>query len=418
MRNTWGSRTWLSLAYVTLGLPVGIVTFTVVVMGLSLGIGLLPLFLTGVVVLVATVYAARAMAAFERGRATMFLGVQLPDRPRVAPEGSNALRRSWAMIASRGTWKEIAYCLLMLPVGTLFYSLAVAVWAIAIAGIRLPAYGFALPGGDVVHWLRWSPWLEVLAGFGIGLVALLLAPLLTVALADAQLALVRTLLAPSGSEVLAAKVSSLTESRARVVDAADAERRRIERDLHDGAQQHLVSLAMNLGMAKEKLDSDPEAAKELVTRAHQEAKDSITELRNVIRGVYPAVLTDRGLDAALSALAARSPVPVRLDVRLERRPGATAEAIAYFVVSEALTNVARHSGAQQASVHVELRHDATGRDRLQVAVVDDGKGGATEAAGSGLNGLRDRVQAVDGTFQLISPVGVGTTIAVEVPCES
>jgi signal transduction histidine kinase len=213
-------------------------------------------------------------------------------------------------------------------------------------------------------------------------------------------------------------VSSLTESRARVVDAADAERRRIERDLHDGAQQHLVSLAMNLGMAKEKLDSDPEAAKELVTRAHQEAKDSITELRNVIRGVYPAVLTDRGLDAALSALAARSSVPVRLDVRLERRPGATAEAIAYFVVSEALTNVARHSGAQQASVHVELRRDATGRDRLQVAVVDDGKGGATEAAGSGLTGLRDRVQAVDGTFQLVSPVGVGTTIAVEVPCES
>jgi len=109
---------------------------------------------------------------------------------------------------------------------------------------------------------------------------------------------------------------------------------------------------------------------------------------------------------------------VRLDVRLERRPGATAEAIAYFVVSEALTNVARHSGAQQASVHVELRRDATGRDRLQVAVVDDGKGGATEAAGSGLTGLRDRVQAVDGTFQLVSPVGVGTTIAVEVPCES
>ncbi|WP_426564892.1 sensor histidine kinase [Angustibacter sp. McL0619] len=418
MRNSWGSKTWLALAYVTLGLPVGIITFTVVLVGLSLGIGLLPLFGTGVVILVATVYTAHGLASFERGRANLFLGVDLPKRPRLTPQDTNAARRAWALISSRGAWKEIAYCLLMLPVGTVFYSLAVAVWAIGLAGVLLPAYGFALYGGQVVTWLHWTPWLEVLAGFGIGLLALQLAPVLTKALADAELALVRTLLAPSGAELLKAEVSSLTESRARVVDAADAERRRIERDLHDGAQQHLVSLAMNLGMAKEKLDSDPEAAKELVIRAHQEAKDSITELRNVIRGVYPAVLTDRGLDAALSALAARSPVPVRLDVRLERRPGPTAEAIAYFVVSESLTNVARHSGAKQASVHIELRHDAAGRDRLQVAVVDDGDGGATEGAGSGLVGLRDRVRAVDGTFQLISPVGVGTTIAVEVPCES
>jgi signal transduction histidine kinase len=228
-----------------------------------------------------------------------------------------------------------------------------------------------------------------------------------------ELAMVRALLTPSGAELLTAKVSSLTESRARVVDAADAERRRIERDLHDGTQQHLVSLAMNLGMAKEKLESDPEAARQLVADAHQQAKDSITELRNVIRGVYPAVLTDRGLDAALSALAARSPVPVRLQVDLPRRPNPTAEAIAYFVVSESLTNVARHSGARSATVYVEQSGD-----RLKLAIVDDGRGGAVEAAGSGLTGLRDRVAAVDGRFTLTSPPGGGTTIAVEVPCES
>jgi signal transduction histidine kinase len=170
---------------------------------------------------------------------------------------------------------------------------------------------------------------------------------------------------------------------------------------------------MNLGRAKEKLNDDPEAARQLVTQAHQEAKESITALRNVVRGVHPAVLTDRGLDAALSALAARSPVPVRLDVDVAQRPGRTAEAVAYFVVSEALTNIARHAAARHATVHVERD-----RDRLLVSVADDGRGGATETPGSGLAGLRDRVAAIDGTFVLHSPPGGGTTVTVEVPCGS
>jgi len=413
MRYLFGSRTWLSLAYVVLGLPVGIVTFTVVVTGLAVGVGLLPLAATGLLLLFGTAYVAAGVAALERGRAAMLLGKRLPARRHVVAEGASAARRVGNRLTSRGTWKEMAYCVLMLPVGALFYSLVVAVWSVGVAGILLPAYGSALPGGEVSTWVHWPAALELVTGFVIGLLALLAAPSVTRALADAELALARGLLSPSGSEQLAARVSTLQESRARVVDAADAERRRIERDLHDGAQQHLVSLAMNLGMAKEKLDSDPEAARELVTRAHSEAKASITELRNVVRGVYPAVLTDRGLDAALSALAARSPVPVRLDVALDRRPSATAEAIAYFVVSEALTNVARHSGAERATVRV-TRTDS----RLQVAVADDGRGGALEGAGSGLAGLRDRVGAVDGTFVLTSPPGGGTTITVEVPCAS
>jgi signal transduction histidine kinase len=170
---------------------------------------------------------------------------------------------------------------------------------------------------------------------------------------------------------------------------------------------------MNLGRAKEKLDSDPEGAKDLVAQAHQEAKDSIAALREVVRGVHPAVLTDRGLDAALSALAARSPVPVSLDVDVPQRPSPTVEAIAYFVVSEALTNVAKHSGASRAAVHVEREGD-----RLLVSVSDDGSGGATEAADGGLAGLRDRVRAVDGTFRLRSSPTGGTTVTVEVPCAS
>jgi signal transduction histidine kinase len=413
LKNLWGLRTWLSLAYVVLGLPFGILTFTVTVVGLSLGVGLIPLFLIGLVVLWVTVLLVRGMAVMERARAALFFDVDLPGRPRELVGEGSALRRGWRRLTSRGTWKEIAYCLLLLPIGTVFFSLVVTLWSVALAGVLLPAYGYALPGGEVASWLHWSSSAEVWTGFAVGLLALLAAPAVTRGLADVELAMVRALLTPSGAELLTAKVSSLTESRARVVDAADAERRRIERDLHDGTQQHLVSLAMNLGMAKEKLDSDPEAARQLVADAHQQAKDSITELRNVIRGVYPAVLTDRGLDAALSALAARSPVPVRLQVDLPRRPNPTAEAIAYFVVSESLTNVARHSGARSATVYVEQSGD-----RLKLAIVDDGRGGAVEAAGSGLTGLRDRVAAVDGRFTLTSPPGGGTTIAVEVPCES
>jgi len=413
LKNLWGLRTWLSLAYVVLGLPFGILTFTVTVVGLSLGVGLIPLFLIGLVVLWVTVLLVRRMAVMERARAALFFDVDLPGRPRELVGEGSALRRGWRRLSSRGTWKEIAYCLLLLPVGTVFFSLVVTLWSVALAGVLLPAYGYALPGGEVASWLHWSSSAEVWTGFAVGVLALLTAPAATRGLADVELAMVRALLTPSGAELLTAKVSSLTESRARVVDAADAERRRIERDLHDGTQQHLVSLAMNLGMAKEKLESDPEAARQLVADAHQQAKDSITELRNVIRGVYPAVLTDRGLDAALSALAARSPVPVRLQVDLPRRPNPTAEAIAYFVVSESLTNVARHSGARSATVYVEQSGD-----RLKLAIVDDGRGGAVEAAGSGLTGLRDRVAAVDGQFTLTSPPGGGTTIAVEVPCES
>ena len=413
LKNLWGLRTWLSLAYVVLGLPFGILTFTVTVVGLSLGVGLVPLFLIGLVVLWVTVQLVRGLAAMERARATLFLDVDLPGRPRELVGEGSALRRGWRRLTTRGTWKEIAYCLLLLPIGTVFFSLVVTLWSVALAGVLLPAYGYALPGGEVASWLHWSSSAEVWSGFAVGVLALLVAPPVTQGLAAAELGMVRALLTPSGAELLTAKVSSLTESRARVVDAADAERRRIERDLHDGTQQHLVSLAMNLGMAKEKLDSDPEAARQLVADAHQQAKDSITELRNVIRGVYPAVLTDRGLDAALSALAVRSPVPVRLQVDLPRRPNPTAEAIAYFVVSESLTNVARHSGARSATVYVEQSGD-----RLKLAIVDDGRGGAVETAGSGLTGLRDRVAAVDGRFTLTSPPGGGTTIAVEVPCES
>jgi signal transduction histidine kinase len=413
MSTTWLTRPLLDLGYVVSGLVTGIITGVLTIVGLALSLGLMPAFLLGIPVLGAVVYIVHGLAVMELRRVSLFFDRELPARPVRAAPGVGWVRRILRRGRSRGFWKEAGYALLLLPLGVVSGSLVLAFWAAAVTGLLLPLYAGRLPGDEAITWLHWSDRLEIAAGFGAGLVFLLLARVLTSGLALAQRSLAAALLSPSSSDALRAQVTQLTETRARVVDAADSERRRIERDLHDGAQQHLVALAMNLGRAKAKMDDDPEGARELVSQAHQEAKDSITALRNVVRGVHPAVLTDRGLDAALSGLVARSPVPVRLDVDVPERPSATVEAVAYFVVSEALTNVAKHSGATRASVHVERDGD-----RLLVSVSDDGRGGATDAPGSGLAGLRDRVAAVDGKFVLQSSPTGGTTVTVEVPCAS
>ena len=232
-------------------------------------------------------------------------------------------------------------------------------------------------------------------------------------------ALARALLGPSRSEELVLRLESLTRSRADIVAATDAERRRIERDLHDGAQQRLVSLAMNLGMARSRFDGAPEPVRQAIADAHDEAVLALSELREFIRGLYPAVLGDRGLDAALSRLAARAPLPVRLRVDVPRPASPSVEAVAYFIVSEALTNVVRHAQATQAEVTVTRTGDV-----LRIAVTDDGSGGAVPAAGdgtgrgTGLAGLAQRAAAVDGTLTIDRPPGGPTVIVAELPCES
>jgi len=190
-----------------------------------------------------------------------------------------------------------------------------------------------------------------------------------------------------------------------------SDRRQIERDLHDGAQQRLLSLGMDLGMALEKFDSDPDAARGLVGDAHAELQRAIAELRNLARGIHPAVLTDRGLDAALSALAARSTVPVKLDVQLKERPPASVEATAYFIVAEALTNAARYAHANAVAVKVHQHGD-----KLHIEVADDGVGGAAQRPGGGLAGLADRASSVEGTLRISSPTGGPTVVAAELPC--
>jgi signal transduction histidine kinase len=214
---------------------------------------------------------------------------------------------------------------------------------------------------------------------------------------------------------LTQRVEELTVSRDASVEGAGVELRRIERDLHDGAQQRLVALAMDLGLARERMatEGDSERATELVTRAHEEAKQAIVELRELVRGIHPSVLTDRGLDAALSALAARSPVPIELDVTLDRRPPASIEAAAYFVVAESLANIAKHSRAKRGSVRIRERSGV-----LAIDIFDDGVGGAVEHPGGGLSGLRDRILAVEGRLRVSSPVGGPTLLTVELPCGS
>jgi signal transduction histidine kinase len=223
----------------------------------------------------------------------------------------------------------------------------------------------------------------------------------------------RRLLAPPADADLSLRVAQLTSTRAAALDAHAAELRRIERSLHDGAQNRLVAVTIMLGAARRALDRDRATADAALDRAQDAAEQALAELRTVVRGILPPVLADRGLAGALSGLAGSSGVPCRVDVDLPGRCAASVEATAYFVVAEALTNVGKHSGATSATVTV--RRD---RDRLLLRVDDDGRGGADEGGGSGITGIRRRVEAYDGSLTLTSPPGGPTTMQVELPCGS
>src|SRR6266536_5959731 len=410
LRDLVSPRTWLAMISHLAGLFLGIAVMVVVVTGLSLGFSLLVLALTGLPILGLTLRAATLYAAAERARLGLMLGVRIPAWPAEARAGYRwGIVPRWRMLTERATWGELGYGLLRLPFSAVAVTLCFAAWAAGLVLLTLPLYNKALPSGgaelgDVV--LKGTP--TMAASAVLGLVLLLAAPQLTRAMAVADAALSRRLLGPRRD--LAARVTELEISRERVVDAAETERRRIERDLHDGAQQRLVALAMDLGRAKARFADDPEAARAIVDQAHAEAKAALVELRNLVRGVHPPVLSDRGLDAALSGLAALSPVPVTVRVDAAERPPASVEAIAYFVVAEALTNVAKHAKASRALVTVTRSGHL-----LNVAVSDDGIGGAS-VAGQGLSGLAARVAGIDGRLLVTSPDGGPTVIEAVLPC--
>ncbi|MFF4381212.1 sensor histidine kinase [Kitasatospora sp. NPDC001547] len=347
-----------------------------------------------------------ALTAVQRRRYRVLLGVEVLRLP--AARGQGWPRRALRWLSAGQTWRQAGYHLLVGPLLAVVELGVLAAWVAGLAGVTVSGWARMLP---VRVRLDHVDATQAVYYTAAGVLLLCAAPWLTGPVTRAETRIALALLGTSRSQRLQQRVEHLSESRTELIDAVDAERRRIERDLHDGTQQRLVSLAVTLGLAKATLTDLPDEARAMIAEAHREAKEAIAELNDLVRGLHPAVLEDRGLDAALSGLAARVPVPVRLRVDLDERAAPTVESVAYFVVSEALTNVTKHAGATRVDVAVKQ----IGR-MLRVNITDDGIGGADASTGSGLSGLAKRVGSVDGVLHLSSPLGGPTTIAVELPC--
>jgi signal transduction histidine kinase len=409
------SRTYAETLDLLLDLAFGTLWFTVFTTLIATGASLL-ITLVGLPILTATFLLARGAGAVERARARLLLETQIETPARVPARNDGVWAKLVAPFRDRTTWKELLYLWLVQPVlSVVNFTVAVTAWAVPLWAITLPIYAVHWPSAAPELWPgeRLHTWHEVIPVAVGGVVVLPLVPWIIRGFAAVDRALARWGLSQSRTRALEERIDTLRETQARSVDIAIADRRQIERDLHDGAQQRLLTLGMDLGMALEKFETDPQGARALVGDAHVELQRAIGELRNLARGIHPAVLTDRGLDAALSALAARSPIAVRLDVSLSERPPASVEATAYFIVAEALTNAARYARASAIDVHVHGE-----RDRLHIEVRDDGVGGAEERPGGGLAGLADRASSVEGSLRITSPAGGPTVIAAELPCGS
>lgn len=393
----------------------GTAVFAVLTTVFGIGLGLVFVFGIGLVVLVGLVYALFGVAWFEVRRVAGLFGEDLPDlrrRPRTRPGFGGWLRSIGRQALDGAMWRALVNFILGCIAGTLVLRLFwFMIWSGTTAFAPLgEAEDVSGPFGSVVA-VSWAPLtgiLGVLAG-AAGIIGLALLHRL----------LSRTLVVPSREAELSAQVRATSAQREGAVRAADLERTRIERDLHDGVQPRLVSVGMTLGLAQQKIDADPAAAKALINEAHTSTKAAITELRQLARGIHTSVLDDRGLDAALSALAGRSHIPVQLDVRLAAgMTGAharcrDAEAAVYFAIAESLTNAAKHSRASECRVVVRSRDEW-----LWARVEDNGMGGAQVQPGGGLDGITNRVLAAGGTFRLDSPVGGPTSLEVTVPCAS
>jgi len=408
-------QAWKELAYLLLGLPVGVVTFTVVVTGVALGVSLL-ITLVGIPVLVATAYADRGLAWLERRRAALVVGRPISDPPYRRPERPGALAWLKALAVDPQTWKEAAWMVVVFAVGLVGFVVAVVLWTVALWAVTFPVYWWALPH-DAVPQVRGEgdelaldTWPLAIAVGACGLVLLVVSPWVCSLLAQGQARLARVFLGPGAATT---RLGELTRSRAAAVDAQTVELRRIERDLHDGAQARLVAATIDLGLAQEKLEVDPVEARRLVEAAQAETKEAIGDLRRLVSGIAPAVLADRGLDAALSGLVASCRVPVSLEVRLPERLPEAVEVAAYVVAAESLTNVQKHAEATTASLQARVQDG-----RLVVEVTDDGRGDAAAVPGSGLDGLAARVTALDGRLLVTSPAGGPTVVRAEIPCVS
>jgi signal transduction histidine kinase len=420
---------------------------------LGTGLGLLFVFGVGIVVLVGLVYALFGVGWFEIARvAGLYRVPNAPLRlqPRDRPGFGGWLRSLGRQAIDGRMWRAVANFAITAVLGFVVLRLFWAfLWSIFIAFAPLTSVETIIgPFGGGQIPVSWAPLIGILGALASA------AGIIGLALLARTLAL--AIVARAREVELTERVRASTAQREGAVRAADLERTRIERDLHDGVQPRLVSVGMTLGLAQQKIDTDPDAAKELISEAHTSTKAAITELRQLARGIHASVLDDRGLDAALSALASRSPIPVQLDVRMDpstssgtqgrgsgtqgrgsgtqgggsgtqgygsgsqgyssgaARPGRDAEAAVYFSIAESLTNAAKHSRASEARVTVRLREGNT----LWARVEDNGMGGAQVIPGGGLDGIANRILAAGGTFRLDSPQGGPTSLEVNVPCAS
>ncbi|MFW5416152.1 sensor domain-containing protein [Nocardiopsis sp. CNT-189] len=371
------------------------------------------------VMLVGALLVARLCCRIQRSRLGDTHGVQeaaLPDplAPRSLPG------RALTLVFGAESWHALLYTTLAgaqgliagaLALGMLFYGVGGTVGTIVVFIVTLVGATGLAPLLILQQQL-----LSLVAGTAGLLLGLWLSPLLV----GAELAVARRLLFDAPEIRVRRRLLQVQDSRSRMVDAAEAERRRIERDLHDGAQQRLLAVTMTLSRAHAQFDRDPEKARALLEEARREAKEVMGDLRDVARGLHPKVLTDHGLEAALPVAAGRAPMPVKVEADLGERPSPRAEGVAYYVASEALTNIAKHAGAGRAQVAAARVRGAGrhGADLLRVTVTDDGAGGADPSLGSGLYGLWDRVDAVDGELRVHSPKGGGTVLTADIPWEA
>ncbi|GGV07221.1 histidine kinase [Streptomyces spectabilis] len=409
--SSWPLRCW---AYVCGGLPLGLAVLLAMLVLVASGL-LLSALGIGLALLTAAALFGLPVGRLERRR----LRLVEPTAPPLAnphrPLKNPGLRaRLRTRCGERATWRELGYTwllallfstaglgmTLLLLFALILITSPLTVWALAPEAVMI------IPGQAVPHPLAALPFTAA------GLLALALLAYLAGLLAGAQVRTAHFLLAPR-EDPLTRHVVELTRSRARLADAFEAERRRIERDLHDGAQQQLVALTMTLGLAEMELGDGNPAAAELLARGRGEARRALDQLRDLVRGIHPQVLTDHGLAAAVTEVALRHPVPVTVDIDLPHRLPEAVETTAYFTITEALTNAAKHSEATEVSVTGGLTSE-----RLTLKITDDGRGGADPARGTGLTGLADRLAILRGRLTVSSPAGGPTELTVEVPCSA
>ncbi|WP_232661954.1 sensor histidine kinase [Pseudonocardia sp. TRM90224] len=411
-----GTRFGRGFAFLLGGLPLCIVAFVLAVVGFSVGVSTSVIWI-GVPILVLALQAARGLATVERRGAEWATGRPLPPHHYREPKGTG-LGRLFSRLRDPQSWRDLLHAVVAFPVRLAAFIISVAWFVGGLGGALYVTWQWSLPrdddDGGGLYWLLTGSrdlWGEITTNTVLGVFMLATSPLLVRGLVAVRAGLARGLLT-NQTAALRARATQLESSRRAAVHAEAQTLRRIERDIHDGPQQRLVRLNMDLEAVTRRLDDNPEKARTLVEEALEQSREALNELRVVSRGIAPPILADRGLGAALAAAAARCPIEVSLDVAVPqgKRLAEAVENTAYFVVTESLTNVAKHSQASLCTVQV-----STDAQRLLVQVRDNGVGGAHLGKGHGLAGLADRLATVEGVLDVVSPPGGPTVLTAEIP---